>query len=99
MNKQDKIKEQVDEIRYEIEDFFDNGERRKDIYKYDDYKILAETVEKKVSSLFENIRHEINIEVAGIAGILNGSAVGDSGQAHIAQTKLAKIVEILDSLT
>jgi hypothetical protein len=99
MNKQDKIKEQVDEIRYEIEDFFDNGERRKDIYKYDDYKILAETVEKKVSSLFENIRHEINIEVAGIAGILNGSAVGDSGQAHIAQMKLAKIVEILDLLT
>ena len=98
MNKQDKIKERVDEIRYEIEDFFDNGERRKDIYKYDDHKILAETVEKKLSILFEDIRHEINTEVAAIAGILNGSAVGDSGQAHIAQMKLAKIVEILDSL-
>ena len=99
MDKRDKIKEQVDEIRYEIEDFFDNGERRKDIYKYDDHKILAETVEKKLSILFENIRHEINIEIAGITGILNGSAVGDSGQAHIAQMKLGKIVEILDSLT
>ena len=55
--------------------------------------------EKKLSILFENIRHEINIEIAGITGILNGSAVGDSGQAHIAQMKLGKIVEILDSLT
>jgi hypothetical protein len=98
MSKQDKIKEQIDEIRYEIEDFFDNGERRKDVYKYDDHKILAEIVEKKLSILFEDIRHEINIEVAGIAGILNGSAVGDTGQAHIAQMKLGKIVEVLDSL-
>jgi hypothetical protein len=27
--------------------------------------------EKKLSILFENIRHEINIEIAGITGILN----------------------------
>ena len=40
MSKQDKIEEQIDKIRYEIEDFFDNGERRKDVYKYDDHKIL-----------------------------------------------------------
>jgi len=46
-----------------------------------------------LSIIFEDIRHEINTEVAGIAGILNGSAVGDSGQAHIAQMKLAKIYE------
>ncbi len=84
MSKQEKIKERVDEIRYEIEDFFDNGERRKDVYKYDDHKILAEIVEKKLKFLFEDIRNEINIEVVGIAGILNGSAVSDTGQAHIA---------------
>ena len=98
MSKQDKIKEQIDEIRYEIEDFFDNRERQKDVYKYDDYKILAEIVEKKLRILFEDIRNEISIEVAGIGGILNGSAVSDSGQAHIAQMKLGKILEVLDSL-
>jgi hypothetical protein len=96
--KRELLKERLDEIRYEIEDFFDNGERRKDVYKYDDHKILAEIVEKKLNTLFEDIKNEINTEVAGIAGILNGSAVGDSGQAHIAQMKLGKIVEILDSL-
>jgi hypothetical protein len=66
--------------------------------KYDDHKILAEIVEKKLSILFEDIRNEISIEVAGIGGILNGSAVGDTGQSHIAQMKLGKILEVLDSL-
>jgi hypothetical protein len=56
--KEELIKERLDEIRYEIEDFFDNGERRKDVYKYDDHKILAEIVEKKLGILFEDIRNE-----------------------------------------
>lgn len=43
--------ERFDEIRYEIEDFFDYGERRGDLYKITDYKKLAENVEKKFVKL------------------------------------------------
>ena len=46
----------------------------------------------------EGANFRIKTEVAGIAGILNGSAVGDTGQAHIAQMKLGKILEALSAL-
>mgnify|MGYP001570854721 CR=1 FL=1 len=38
---------------------------------------------------------EIKKRIAQIAGILNGSAVGDTGQATVAQQKLGDILELL----
>lgn len=55
---------------------------------------LKERVRKEV----EDMSHNIKIEIAGISGILNGSAVSDSGQAHTAQMKLGNILEALDTL-
>lgn len=58
----EEAKEWIDEIRYEIEDFFDNGERRKDVYKYADHKVLTETVEKLVLKNIEKAYKKGRIE-------------------------------------
>lgn len=47
----------------------------------------------------EEVRHNLNIEIAGLAGMLNGSLIHDSGQAHIANMKLGKILEYVETLT
>ena len=41
---------------------------------------------------------EIKARIANIAGILNGSAVNDTGQAVIAEQKLGDILEMLPKL-
>lgn len=53
---------------------------------------------ERVRKEVEDMSHNIKIEIAGISGILNGSAVSDSGQAHTAQMKLGNILEALDTL-
>ena len=51
------------------------------------------TVKEKFEPLVE-----IKIRIAQIAGILNSSAVSDTGQVMVAQQKLGDILELLDQL-
>ena len=46
----------------------------------------------------EEMIHQVKGEVAGLLGMVSGSLIRDTGQAHIAQMKLSKIVEILEPL-
>lgn len=55
-----KFKEMIREkISYQIEDWFDNGERRGDKMLYDDGKKLADLIEKKVVAIFDGVRSDI----------------------------------------
>ncbi len=46
----------------------------------------------------EEWEEKIKLKIAGISGILNGSAVGDTGQAIIAEQKLGDILDLLPKL-
>lgn len=52
---EEELKERIDEIIYEIEDFFDLRSRENCVYQYKDHKILAERVEKEINILFADI--------------------------------------------
>jgi len=52
----------------------------------------------KPKTNWEDIEIEIKRRISRIGGILNGSAVGDTGQAVVAEQQLGEILELLSQL-
>lgn len=82
-----KFKEMIKEkISYEIEDWFDNGERRGDKMLYSDGKKLADLIENKTVAVFDKISSDIR------------TIIGDTDRENGLDSSETVIGKILDYL-
>ena len=106
----EKTQESIDKIRYEIEDFFDNAERRGDKYTLSDGRILADKVGDMAASfhsqslllLLQGITQETNqIEYADIGSQFETTEYQQAAEISMERTKLriqALLTEAISNL-